>query len=120
MHLLQTACPKRNKSVVLVRAEVCEILQQPIRKFLIPCGTGPPCLGQHGIVCPVVANVLFTEDVLIGGAGRIASSSLLSREFPLGVWQLKKHSPWMKWNKVLMSGSHLSLQLFSDEICYDA
>lgn len=77
MHLLQTTRPEHDESVVTVDAEVCEVLQQSISKFLIPRGTGTPCLGQHGVVGPVVANSLLTEHVLIGGAGGVPPSPLL-------------------------------------------
>lgn len=94
VHLLQAARPEGDKSVVSVPAEVHEVLQQPVRKLLIPRGTGPPCLGQHGVVGPVVADALLAEHVLIGRAGGVAPTSLLPRELALGVGQLQQHRPW--------------------------
>lgn len=91
MHLFQAVCPERHQSVVTVDAEIREVLQQPISKLLIPCGTRTPCLGQHGVVGPVVANPLLTKHVLVGGAGGVPPPPLLPRKLALGVWQLKKH-----------------------------
>lgn len=91
MHLLQAVCPEHNQTVVTVDAEVCEVLQQPISKLLIPRGTRAPCLGQHGVIGPVVANPLLAEHVLVGGAGGVPSPALLPGKLALGVRQLKKH-----------------------------
>lgn len=66
MHLIQTASPEQDEPAIFVPAELCEVFQQPICELLIPCGTGPPRFGQHGIVGPVVTNALFTKHVLIG------------------------------------------------------
>lgn len=93
MHLLQAVCPECDQSVVTVDAEIREVLQQPISKLLIPCGTRAPCLGQHGVVGPVVANPLLTEHVLVGGAGRVPSPPLLPRKLAFGVGQLQEHRP---------------------------
>lgn len=78
MHLLQAARPEHNQPVVAVDAEVREIPEQPISKLLVPCGTRAPCLGQHGIIGPVVANPFLTEHVLVGGAGGVPPPPLLS------------------------------------------
>lgn len=94
MHLVQAVGPEEHEPAVFVPAEVCEVFQQPISKLLIPGGAGPPCFCQHGVVGPVVANALFTEHVLVGGAGGVAPASLLpTRKFPLGIWQLQEHCP---------------------------
>lgn len=77
MHLLQAARPERDQPVVAVDAEVREIPEQPISKLLIPRGTRAPCLGQHGVIGPVVANALLTEHVLVGGAGGVPPPPLL-------------------------------------------
>lgn len=91
MHLLQAARPERDQPVVTVDAEVCEVLQQPIGKLLIPCGAGAPRLGQHGVVGPVVADPLLAEHVLVGGAGGVPPPPLLPGELALGVGQLQEH-----------------------------
>lgn len=93
MHLLQAICPERDQPVVTVEAEVREVLQQPVGKLLIPCGTGAPRLGQHGVVGPVVADPLLAEHVLVGGAGRVPPPTRLPGELALGVGQLQEHCP---------------------------
>lgn len=90
MHLLQAARPEGDEPAVLVAAEVHEVFQQPVGKPLVASGTGSPGFGQHGVVGPVVANALLAEDVLVGGAGGVASAALLPGELPLGVWQLEE------------------------------
>lgn len=112
MHLLQAVSPECDQSVVTVDAEIREVLQQPISKLLIPCGTRTPCLGQHGVVGPVVANPLLTEHVLVGRAGRVSSSPLLPRKLAFGVWQLKKHCSCRERPSLSGAvGKHLQLAL---------
>lgn len=94
MHLLQAARPERDQPVVAVDAEIREVLQQPIGKLLVPCGAGAPRLCQHGVVGPVVADPLFAEHVLVGGAGGVPPSPLLPGELALGVGQLQEHCSW--------------------------
>lgn len=91
MHLLQAAHPERDQPVVTVDAEVREIPEQPISKLLIPRGTRAPCLGQHGVVGPVVADPLLAEHVLVGGTGGVSPPPLLPRELAPGVGQLQEH-----------------------------
>lgn len=91
MHLLHAARPECDQPVVAVDAEVHEVLQQPISKLLIPRGARAPCLGQHGVVGPAVANPLLAEHVLVGGAGGVPPPPWLPRELALGVGQLQEH-----------------------------
>lgn len=91
MHFLQATCPEDDQPVVAVYTEVHEVLQQPIGKLLIPCGTRAPRLGQHGVVGPVVAHSLLTEHVLVGGAGGVSPPPLLPGELALGVGQLQEY-----------------------------
>lgn len=94
MHLLQAARPECDQPVVAVDTEVHEVLQQPISKLLIPRGTRAPCLGQHGVVGPAVADPLLAEHVLVGGAGGVPPPPWLPRELALGVGQLQEHCSW--------------------------
>lgn len=105
MHLLQATRPERDQPVVAVYTEVREVLQQPIGKLLIPCGTRAPRLGQHGVVGPVVAHPFLTEHVLVGGAGGVSPPPLLPGELALGVGQLQEHcSCQERRNRVAATG----------------
>lgn len=123
MHLLQAVCPEHDQSVVTVDAEVCEVLQQPVSKLLVPCSTGAPCLGQHGVVGPVVANSLLTEHVLVGGAGGVPPPALLPRKLAFGVRQLKKHCScnmdilWLVLSREVKSRGRILILYKSKPVC---
>lgn len=97
MHLVQTVSPEGDEPAVLVPAEVCEVLQQPVCELLVSGGAGAPGFGQHGVVGPVVADALLAEQALGAGARGVAPAPLLpAGELPLGVGQLQKHCPCRK------------------------
>lgn len=94
MHLVQTISPEGEQPAVLVPAEVCEVSEQAVCKLLVAGGAGAPGFGQHGVVGPVVADALLTEQVLAAGAGGVAPAPLLAAgELALGVGQLQEHRP---------------------------
>lgn len=93
IHLLLTAVPEVEQSVVLVGAEVGEVSKQAVGEPLITQHASPPCLGQHGVVGPVVTDPLLASKrpLAVGGGGVSASALLPARVLPLGVWQLQEH-----------------------------
>lgn len=93
VHFLQAAVPEVEQSVVLVGAEVGEVSEQAVGEPLVPQHTRPPGLGQHGVVGPVVTDLLLAAErpLAVGGGGVSAPALLSAGVLPLGVRQLQEH-----------------------------
>lgn len=98
VHFLLAAVPEVEQSVVLVGAEVGEVSEQAVGEPLVPQHARPPGLGQHGVVGPVVSDLLFAaKRPLAVGCGGVSAAALLpAGVLPLGVRQLQEHGAWQK------------------------
>lgn len=67
VHFLHTVLPEAHEPVALVGAEIGEVSEETLGELFVSQDAGAPRFGQHGVVGPVVANmVLRAKQTLTG------------------------------------------------------